>query len=95
MTEFSGDAALISAEIERLEAVQRELRAAEAEFTHRARQISDGLERLGGIDPYLEGEMRSLNRNLKRNAAESAETARKLKILRNQLAGIESQTLAD
>jgi len=94
MTEVKSDASRIEAEIERLEAIQRELRAAEAEFAHRTRQVGDGLERLGGADPRLEGEMRALARNLKRNEAESKDLAGKLEKLKIQLAGIGGGTSA-
>ena len=61
----------------------------------RDRQIGDGLERLGGVDRRLDGEMRLLARNLKRNAAESENIGRKLESLQKRLANIDNQLEAD
>ncbi len=94
MSDLEEEASRLTAEIERIEAILKELAAAEAEFAHRARRVGDGLERLGGVGPELDAEFSSLAKNMKLNAADSEKHRKELQRLRGRLAEVEAARAA-
>ena len=83
------------AEIERLEAADREFGSMLGELDHRARRVRDGLERAGWRSRALESELRALERSRKTavsdrdaNAAKSAARRAQLAAIRDRLAAL-------
>lgn len=80
-----GNSAVLRAELERLEAMDRELASADAEFEHQARRYGDGIERLGGQAWDIERDLKRVDQNRKRIAGERADLARRIAELRARL----------
>lgn len=70
----------IETEIARLEALDRELHYADAEFEHQQRRYRDQLER-SGTDRAFAADSKRIDRNRKNIAVERSEITEKLKAL--------------
>ena len=75
------DRTITESEISALEALDRELHYADAEFEHQQRRYSDRLER-EGADWTFHADAKRIARNRKRIATERAEIAEKLSALK-------------
>ena len=91
-SELRAARARFEAEIEALQAKQRNLDLVRGEFEHDGRRVRDALERAGGRSHELEQRMKTLARNEKLTEADLEKNAKTLKRLERRLAEITAET---